>query len=301
MHKDEIEGQVKELLHFGLISLSTSPFASLVLLVQKKDGTWRFCVDYRKLNSLTVKNIFPMPLIDEILDELHGSKYFSRLDFKSGFHQIRMDPADEYKTTFKTHHGHYQFKVMPFGLTSAPATFQCTMNSILEPFLRKFIIVFMDDILVYSGSLSDHAQHLKQVLTQLRTHKFYAKLSKCVFAHLSLEYLGHIICTIGVSTDPDKTQAMRDWPTPLTVTELRGFLGLTGYYRKFVKNYGTLAKPLTTLLKKKQFAWDDGAQHAFEQLKEAMSTTPVLSLPDFSKQFVVEIIASDAGFGAVLM
>jgi hypothetical protein len=246
MHKDEIERQVKQLLHSGLISLSTSPFASLVLLVQKKDGTWRFCVDYRKLNSLTVKNIFPMPLIDEILDELHGSKYFSRLDFKSGFHQIRMDPADEYKTTFKNHHGHYQFKVMSFVLTSAPATFQCTMNSILEPFLRKFIIVFMDDILVYSGSLSDHAQHLKQVLTQLRTHKFYAKLSKCVFAHLSLEYLGHIICTIGVSTDPDKTQAMRDWPTPLTVTELRGFLGLTGYYRKFVKNYGTLAKPLTT-------------------------------------------------------
>jgi hypothetical protein len=199
---------------------------------------------------LTVKNKFPMPLIDDILDELQGSKYFTRLDFKSGFHQIRMDPVDEYKTVFKTHHGQYQFKVMPFGLTSAPATFQCTMNSILEPFLRKFVIVFMDDILVYISSLSNHAHHLKQVLTLLRTHKFYVKLSKCVFAQQSLEYLGHIISAYGVPTDPTKTKAMREWSTLLTVTELKGFLGLTGYYRKFVKNYDTLAKPLTNLLKK---------------------------------------------------
>jgi hypothetical protein len=301
LHKDEIERQVKSLLQSGLITPSSSPFASPVLLVQKKDGSWRFCVDYRRLNNITVKNKFPMPLIDEILDELQGARYFSRLDFRSGFHQVRMNPADEHKTTFKTHHGHYQFKVMFFGLTNAPATFQCTMNSILEPYLRKSVIVFMDDILVYSNSLEDHVQHLREVLTLLRSHKFFVKLSKCAFAQEELEYLGHIILGAGVATDPRKIQAMLDWPAPLYVTKLRGFLGLTGYYRKFVKHYGTLAKPLTNLLKKKQFAWDQTTQKAFQSLKTAMSTTPVLALPNFSKQFIVETDALDMGLGAVLM
>jgi hypothetical protein len=144
----------------GLITPSTSPFASPGLLVQKKDGTWCFCVDYRRLNSITEKNKFPMPLIDDILDELSGSKFYTKLDFKSGFHQVRMSPADEFKTAFKTYHGHYQFKVMPFGLTSAPDMFQCIMNAILEPFLRKFVIIFMDDILIYSSTLQEHASHI---------------------------------------------------------------------------------------------------------------------------------------------
>jgi hypothetical protein len=181
-----------------------------------------------------MKNQFPMPLIDEILDELTGSKFFSRVDFKSGFHQVRMDPANEHKMAFKTHHGHYQFKVMPFGLTNAPATFQCIMNSILAPFLRKFVIVFMDDIL-------EHAQHLRAVFTVLREHKFYVKRSKCTFSQGELEYLGHIISSQGVATYPRKTQVMVDWPAPVNVTELRGFLGLTCYYQKFVQNYGVLA------------------------------------------------------------
>jgi hypothetical protein len=300
LHKDEIEKQVKTLLQNGMIVPGTSSFASPVMLVHKKDGSWHFCVEYRHLNSITIKNKFSMPLIYEILDELAGSKFFSKLDFRVGFHHIRMAPEDEFKTAFKTHHEHYQFKVMPFGLSSAPATFQCNMNHILESFLRKSVIVFMDDIFVYSPPLQLHAIHLQHVLSLLRRHQFYVKLSKCEFAQQELEYLGHIIPREGVATDPRKTEAMKEWPVPTTTTELMGFLGLTGYYRKFVKDYSSIAKPLNNLLKK-QFIWSGEAREAFEQLKVDMCSTPVLALPDFSQPFVVETNASNVGFSVVLM
>jgi len=199
-----------------------------------------------------------------------------------------MLPQDEHKTAFKTHQGHYEFKVMPFGLTNTLATFQCIMNQLLQPLLRKFVLVFLDDILIYSATREEHIQHIQEVFETLRANKLYLKASKCTFAQTSLEYLGHIISDKGVATDPAKTQEMLKWPTPTNITELRGFLGLTGYYKKFVKNYGIIAKPLTNVLRLKQFQWNEQAQEAFDNLKVVMTSTPVLALPNFQKQFQVE-------------
>ncbi|KAL0404154.1 UNVERIFIED_CONTAM: Retrovirus-related Pol polyprotein from transposon [Sesamum radiatum] len=277
---------------------STSPFSSPVLLVKKRDGSWQFCVDYRGLKAITVRDRFPIPTLDELLDKLHDASVFSKLDLRAGYHQIRVAPANIHKTAFRTIDGHYEFLGMPFGFTNAPFTFQAAMNDLFHPFLRHFVLVFFDDILIYSptwSSLSD----LSQGLQLLQDHAS-SKLSKCSFGVSSIDYLGHIISAAGVAADPDKLKAIANWPLPCSLTALLAFLGLTGYYRCFVRGYASIAGPLTDLLKGTGFSWSFAAAATFDALKSAMLSLPTLRMPDFSQAFDVTTNASQVAIGAVL-
>ena len=296
----ELQRQVEDLLRCGLIRESQSPCAVPPLLAPKKDGTWRLCVDCRAINRITVRYQFPIPRIDDILDQLTGAEIFSKLDLRNGYHQVRIRAGDEWKTAFKPGDGLYEWLVMPFGLSNAPSTFMRLMNDVLRPFASKFLVVYFEDILVYSRSLAEHQDHLRAVCAKLQEEQLYANVTKCSFLKKSVAYLGFVISAAGIAVDPAKTTAIRDWPTPQSIFDIRSFHGLAQFYRRFVRNFSSLASPLTGLFWQAQFEWSPIAERAFLQLKIALTTTPVLRLPYFSKLFDVATDASSTGIGAVL-
>ncbi|GJU25535.1 putative reverse transcriptase domain-containing protein [Tanacetum coccineum] len=298
----ELFEQLKELSDKGFIRPSSSPWGAPVLFVKKKDGSFWMCIDYRELNKLTVKNRHPLPRIDDLFDQLQGSSVYSKINLRSGYHQLRVREEDILKTAFRTRYGHYEFQVMPFGLTNAPAVFMDLMNRVCKPYLDKFVIVFIDDILIYSKNKKEHKEHLKQILELLKKEELYAKFSKCEFWIPKVQFLGHVIDSEGIHVDPAKIESIKDWTSPKSPTEIRQFLGLAGYYRRFIEGFSKIAKPMTKLTQKKvKFEWGDKQEAAFQLLKQKLCSAPILALPEGSEDFIAYCDASKKGLGAVLM
>ncbi|GBG85619.1 hypothetical protein CBR_g40347 [Chara braunii] len=299
---DEFRRQLKELVKKGWIRPSVSPYGSPVLFIPKKEeGTLRMCIDYRGLNAIIVKNREPLPRIDDLLDKVQGCRYFNKIDLKSGYHQIAIRPEDQPKTAFQTRYGLYEFVVMPFGLCNAPGTFQHAMNRIFHDYLDKFVIVYLDDILIFSKTVEEHVAHLDKVLSLLQQHKFKINGEKCEFGRTRVLYLGHEISAEGLKPDNAKVANIRDWPRPQSVTEIGSFLGMTDYYRTFVKNYSIVASPLTDLTRlDTPWEWTDKCEAAFRHLKHSLTHYEVLKLPDLDKPFIVTTDAIQYGIGAVL-
>jgi hypothetical protein len=298
----ELKIQLQDLLEKGFIRPSSSPWGCPAIFVKKKDQTLRMCVDYRPQNEVTIKNKYPLSRIDILFDQLTGARVFSKIDLRSGYHQIRIRPEDIPKTAFTTRYGLFEYLVMSFGLTNAPAHFTYLMNSVFMPELDKFVVVFIDDILIYSKNEEEHARHLRIVLTRLREHQLYAKFSKCAFWLEEIQFLGHVLSAKGIAVDPSKVKDILEWKPPTTVHQVRSFLGLAGYYRRFIPDFSKLVKPITSLLKNDtKFNWSSECNEAFEKLKVLLTTALVLAQPDIEKPFDVYCDASGSGLGCVLM
>lgn len=291
----ELKRQVDELLGKEFIQESLSPCAVLALLTPKKDGSWRMCIDNRAINKITVKYRFPIPRLDDMLDMMSGATFFSKIDLKSGYHQIRIRPGDEWKTAFKTKDGLYEWLVMPFGLTNAPSTFMRVMTQVLRPFMGKFLVVYFDDILIYSRMRDSHLKHLQLVCGILRKEKLFANLKKCSFLAPQVIFLGFIVSKDGVSADPEKVRAIVEWPKPKNIHEVRNFHGLATFYRRFIRGFSSITAPITDCLRKGEFKWTKATSRAFGEIKTRMLEAPVLRLPDFYKVFEVACNASGVG------
>jgi hypothetical protein len=298
----ELKKQLQELLDKGFIRPSTSPWGCPSLFVKKKDESLILCVDYRTLNAVTIKNKYPLPHIDVLFDQLVGANVFSKIDIRSGYHQIKIRASDIPKTAFSTRYGLYEYLVMSFELTNALGYFMYLMNSVFMPELDKFVVVFIDDILVYSKTEDEHTKHLHTVLQRLRDHHLYAKFSKCDFWLREIKFLGHTISQDGIAVDPKKVQEVMDWKPPTTVRQIRSFLGLAGYYRRFIPDFSGIAKLMTELLKKGvKFDWGQKCEDAFHTLRWHLTTAPMLAQPDNTKSFDVFCDALGTGLGCVLM
>ena len=300
--KDTVNSQIQDMLDTGVIQPSCSPWASPVVMVKKKDGTWRFCVDYRKVNAITHHDAYPLPRIDATLDSLTGSTLFTTLDLASGYWQVELESSDKEKTAFSTTKGHFEFNVMPFGLTNAPATFQRLMECVLAGISGELCLAYLDDIIVFSATFEEHLHRLAVVLQRLQAANLKLKPAKCHFAQSKVEYLGHIISGDGIQVDPKKTTAISDYPVPADVKQLKQFLGLTNYYRKFIQNYASIAEPLHKLLRKNSggYVWNEQCQQSFNLLKQKLVSPPILTYPDFKSPFIVATDASSIAVGGVL-
>jgi hypothetical protein len=298
---DELRNQLAKLQQAGFIAPSSAPYGAPVLFVKKKDGSLRMCVDYRALNKVTIRNKYPLPRIEELLDRLRHATIFSKIDLRSGYHQLRITPNDIDKTTFVTRYGSYKFLVMPFGLTNAPSVFMQLMNNLLSEFIDQFVIVFIDDILIYSNTENEHNQHVRAVLDKLREAQLFANSEKCSFYQSRIEFLGHIVSAEGISMDPRKVAAVVDWPPLTNQHDVRSFLGLAGYYRRFIEEFSLIAAPLTDLLRDDvPFEWGHSQQRAMSQLKIAITSAPTLIVPDLNQPFIVHSDASGYAISGVL-
>ena len=300
-HMEAISTHVDNMLNQGIIEPASSPWASNIVLVRKKDGSLRCCIDYRQLNAVTKGDAYPLPRIDSCLDAMSSAKWYSTMDLRCSYHQVSVDPKDRDKTAFICPRGMYRYKTMPFGLCNSGATFQRLMDVVMSGLHLEVCLVYLDDIILFSTTVDEHLERLVRVLDRLRTAGLKLKPEKCSLFQKSVSFLGHVVSENGISTDSAKTQAVAAWPTPTTLKEVRSFLGLAGYYRRFVKNFAQIAAPLNALMRKgESFKWTPEAQASFDTLKAMLTSPPILAMPNDSGDLILDADTSDHSLGAVL-